>query len=436
MFQLRHVIDRLRIHNAEVVLVRADLRIRRGERGDVDLLHQGASTLGDLAYGYDLAGRRTGVWGSFGRTGLPAATTATASYNANNQLASWNGTSPTYDPNGNLTGFGSQTYTWNDRNQLSATSAGSASFSYDGLGRRLSKTIGGTTTKFLYDGANVVQEQNSSNTATANLLTGLGIDEVFARQVVGGATSSLLTDALGSTIALGDANGALQTSYTYEPFGAVITSGTTNTNSYQFTGRENDGSTGLYFYRARYYNPTFGRFMSEDPLGFPGGPDSDLYSYVRNSPVILVDPFGLEPSSCGFLGIGCAVRFLSDHSSSIMNWVIDNRWELLTAVSAITCMTPAAVACLAVTGGVFLLKEVEIYTQAGGFNAEFLKSSLYNAATTTVTIVGGGLLSKAATKGTYAAIQSRWGGQLFYKGLPTAICAGIEACASPHWPPG
>jgi RHS repeat-associated protein len=267
---------------------------------------KGATTLGDLAYGYDAAGRRTAIWGSYARTGLPAATTASASYNANNQLTSWNGTTLSYDLNGNLTGSGSQTFTWNDRNQLQATSAGSASFAYDGLDRRLSKTVGGTTTKFLYDGANVVQEQDSSNSATANLLTGLGIDQTFSRQVVGGATSSLLTDALGSTIALGDANGAVQTSYTYEPFGTATSSGATNTNSYQFTGRENDGTTGLYFNRARYYNPTFGRFISEDPLGFPGGPDPNLYAYVFDSPIMLVDPFGLDPGNgCGFLPFSC-----------------------------------------------------------------------------------------------------------------------------------
>jgi RHS repeat-associated protein len=276
------------------------------------------TTLGDLAYGYDGAGRRTAVWGSYARTGLPPATSATASYNANNQLASWNGTNPTYDPNGNLTGLGSQTYTWNDRNQLSATSAGSASYAYDGLGRRLSKTVGGTTTKFLYDGANVVQEQNSSNTAAANLLTGLGIDQTFSRSVVGGATSSLLTDALGSTIALADANGSVQTFYTYDPFGTVTVSGATNTNSYQFTGRESDGSTGLYFYRARYYSSAFSRFISEDPLGFPGGPEPNLYSYVGNDPVSLSDPSGLDPgNNCGFLGFGCLSGIFSSFWNSM-----------------------------------------------------------------------------------------------------------------------
>jgi RHS repeat-associated protein len=279
---------------------------------------KGASTLGDLAYGYDGAGRRTAAWGGYARTGLPAATGNSSSYNANNQLTSWNGTTLSYDLNGNLTGYGSQTFTWNDRNQLSATSAGSSSFTYDGMGRRLSKTVEGTTTKFLYDGANAVQEQNSGNSATANLFTGLGIDQAFSRQVVGGATSSLLTDALGSTIALGDANGAVQTSYIYEPFGAVTSSGATNTNGYQFTGRENDGSTGLYFNRARYYNPSFGRFISEDPLGFPGGPDPNLYAYVANSPVSFADPLGLDPSNgCGFLWFGCLANSFGGFFSSL-----------------------------------------------------------------------------------------------------------------------
>jgi RHS repeat-associated protein len=299
---------------------------------------KGANTLGDLAYGYDAAGRRAAVWGSYGRTGLPAATTAPASYNTNNQLTSWNGTTLSYDLNGNLTNYGSQTVTWNDRNQFSATSAGSASFSYDGLGRRLSKTVGGTTTKFLHDGANVVQEQNSSSTATANLLMGLGIDQTFSRQVVGGATSSLLTDALGSTIALGDANGAVQTSYTYDPFGGVTSSGATNTNSYQFTARENDGATGLYFYRARYYKPTFGRFISEDPIGFPGGPDPNLYAYVANGPTMFADPLGLDPSSgCGFLWFGCIASAFSGLFSEVAEDWLSQATALQDAVRDELC---------------------------------------------------------------------------------------------------
>ncbi len=271
---------------------------------------KGQTTLGDLAYGYDGAGRRTGVWGAFARTGLPSATTQNAIYNADNELTSWNGTAASYDADGNLTSFGSQTYTWNDRNQLASTSAGSSSFAYDALGRRLSKTISGTTTKYLYDGANIVQEQNTSNAATANLLTGLGIDQTFSRQVVGGATSSLLTDALGSTIALADANGAVQTSYTYDPFGAVTSSGAANTNSYQFTGRETDGSTGLDYFRARYYSPGFGRFISEDPLGLPGAPEAGHYGYAFDNPVGFTDHLGLDPGLGHWLDILIPILYI------------------------------------------------------------------------------------------------------------------------------
>jgi RHS repeat-associated protein len=128
----------------------------------------------------------------------------------------------------------------------------------------MSKTIGGTTTQFLYDRHNPVQELNGTGGVTANLLTGLNIDEYFTR-TASGSTSTLLADALGSTIGLVGSSASIATSYTYQPLGTTTTGGTGNTNPYQFTGRENDG-TGLYFYRARYYNPTSQRFIGQDPL--------------------------------------------------------------------------------------------------------------------------------------------------------------------------
>jgi len=149
-----------------------------------------------------------------------------------------------YDLNGNLatvTEAGiTTTYTWNARNQLTGITVPgfSASFTYDSFGRRTGKTIAstglsagsGTTTNFVYDGLNPVQEKSGS-TVTANLLTGLGIDEFFARTDGVGARA-LLTDALGSTVALGDGIGSLVTQYTYEPFGA------TSGNAFKYTGRE------------------------------------------------------------------------------------------------------------------------------------------------------------------------------------------------------
>ena len=95
---------------------------------------------------------------------------------------------------------------------------------------------------------------------------------------------------LGSTVALADSSGAVDTTYAYDPFGNVTVNGA-DTNPYQFTGRENDG-TGLYYYRARYYSPTLQRFIAQDPIGFDGG-DVDLYAVLLNSPVNFTDPAGL-----------------------------------------------------------------------------------------------------------------------------------------------
>ncbi|MDH5669368.1 MAG: RHS repeat-associated core domain-containing protein [Nitrospira sp.] len=234
---------------------------------------QGTTTLGTLTYAYDGAGNRLQTVGTFARTNLPPALTS-ATYNANNQQTAFGTTTETYDLNGNLATSTdtsvTTTYTWNARNQLTGISRTglTASVTYDSFGRRTGKTINGTTTNFLYDGLNPVQEKNGA-TVTANVLTGLGIDEFFTRTDSVGVRA-LLSDALGSTVTLGDNTGTLQTQYTYEPFGFVSQTGAASTSSYKFTGREDDGS-GLMYYRARYYHPRLQRFIAEDPIGFSGG---------------------------------------------------------------------------------------------------------------------------------------------------------------------
>jgi len=257
----------------------------------------GTTVLGNLTYTYDAAGNRTKIGGSFARTGVPQAI-ASATYNAANQQLALGDKTMTYDLNGNLdsiTDSSSTTnYTWDARNKLTDISGANmtASFVYDGLGRRERKTIGGTTTEFLYDGINPLQETNGV-AVLANMLTGLGIDEYLARTgVAAGTTDTFLTDSLGSTVALTDSSGTIQTQYTYEPFGKTTSSGVVSTNSFQYTGRENDG-TGLYYYRARYYHPQLQRFSSEDPIRFSGG-EFNLYAYVVNNPLRYIDPFGLD----------------------------------------------------------------------------------------------------------------------------------------------
>jgi RHS repeat-associated protein len=252
----------------------------------------GGTILGTLNYTYDSSGRRTQLSSAIAQATVPAAVAST-SYNAANQLKQWGSSALTYDADANLQTDGTNTYSWSVRNQLaSITGASAATFQYDGLGRRVSKTINGASTAFLYDGSNVIQEL-SGTTPSANLFGGLAFDEVFARTDASGA-SNYLADAIGSTVALTDTSGTVQTTYAYEPFGNATQNGAASTNSYQFTGRENDG-TGMDFYRARYYKPSIGRFASEDPIDFAGG--INLYAYVASSPLNFTDPSGLKPWS-------------------------------------------------------------------------------------------------------------------------------------------
>ena len=251
--------------------------------------------MGVLNYGYDALGMRASVSGSMARTGLPQPI-PTASYDGGNELLAWNESVLSYDSNGNMLSDGMHNYAWDARNHLSTIDSGSTgSFVYDPAGRRATKVISGTGTNFLYDLANPVQEL-SGTTPTANLLTG-GLDEYFTRTDSSGM-SSFLTDALGSTAGLADGTGAVQSQYTFDPFGNTTTSGSFNTNTFAYTGRESDG-TGLYYYRARYYNPAFGRFISEDPIGLAGGINE--YAYAYDNPVNNSDASGLcsDPGGSG-----------------------------------------------------------------------------------------------------------------------------------------
>jgi uncharacterized protein RhaS with RHS repeats len=117
----------------------------------------------------------TSMGGSLAMVNLPGNVSG-AAYNADNEQTGFNGQALSYDANGNLTNDGTNIYAWDARNHLSAISgAVSASFAYDPFGRRAAKVFGGTTTQFLYDELNPVQELDSASppNVTANLLTGL-----------------------------------------------------------------------------------------------------------------------------------------------------------------------------------------------------------------------------------------------------------------------
>jgi RHS repeat-associated protein len=273
---------------------------------------KGATTLGDLTYTYDAAGRRTVMGGSYARTNLPTVIPSTnTAYNVNNQQTAWGATAATahtYDFNGNLTGAGTYAYLWNARNQLREVKQGAttiALYEYDAFGRRKQKSINGAVTKFLYDGNNFVQEQSSTGTATANLLIGMGYDELYSRiktPTTAPATSSFLMDHLGTIIAESDGAGTVPTTYTYEPYGKTQQTGTASDNSQRYTGREQDFGD-LYYYRARYYSANESRFGEEDPIGILGG--INLYGYVGSRPIDRKDPTGNEAVTATIGTVAC-----------------------------------------------------------------------------------------------------------------------------------
>ena len=228
----------------------------------------------------------------------PTPTTGANTFDLNNRQTQANGHALSYDANGNLLGDATQTYSWDARNrltQISKAGTPTATFTYDALNRRIAKhdLTAGITTNYIYDGQNTVEEIQTSDAdpthpALYPLMTGLGIDERYARDEASGRRY-FSTDALGSTLALTDSSGAVKQTYAYEPYGEVSATGV-STNPYQYTGRENEGN-GLYYYRARYYSTALKRFISEDPVGLSAGLNE--HTYVLGNPISYNDPKGL-----------------------------------------------------------------------------------------------------------------------------------------------
>jgi RHS repeat-associated protein len=253
-----------------------------------------------VTYSYDNAGQRTSR--GDGQV-APSDTTFSASYDEANRLTAitLNGEAFTlsYDDNGNLasksgSASGTTTYTWNARDQLVGLSgsSGSATFKYDSFGRRIEKIVNAQTTGYVYDGVQAFAELKGSAIDTV-YHTGISIDEVLARYAPLG-NKTLLTDALMSVIAQANDDQSIANFYAYSAYGEAASLGPDGGNSLQYTGRENDGS-GLYYYRARYYDPVLKRFISEDPITLAGG--LNIYAYVGGGPTGFTDPYGEQKKS-------------------------------------------------------------------------------------------------------------------------------------------
>jgi RHS repeat-associated protein len=189
-------------------------------------------------------------------------------------------------------------------------------FIYDPFGRRIEKkqsiTKSGTTKittwTYVYDGYDIALEIMTDSTTTRTFYThGQNIDEHLALER-SGSFYYYHQDGLGSVTAITDANRNVVQRYNYDSFGK-ITPQTNFANSYTFTDREYDPQTGLYYYRARYYDPMDGRFISKDPISFTGG-DVNLYGFVQNNPVNWIDPLGWSRTSqAAWRNLGATLGF-------------------------------------------------------------------------------------------------------------------------------
>ena len=183
--------------------------------------------------------------------------------------------------------------------QANRTGQANQTYAYDDSGRRIAKTIGSTTTNFLYGGPDIVAEYPSNwGTPTAQYTHGTNQDEPIERITQTGA-QYFHHDGLGSVVGVTNNLGGTDATQRFDAWGNQIASTGTQTR-YGYTGREPD-ETGLIFYRARFYDPSIGRFISRDPIGLQGG--INQYAYVNGNPVNFTDPSG----KCGFLTPLCVI---------------------------------------------------------------------------------------------------------------------------------
>lgn len=263
---------------------------------------------GNHAYGYDLLNRLT----TAAHTSQPAESytydvvgnrtasqsSAAYSYQPFNRLTATDAASYSYDNNGNLIsktdGTGTTTFTWSEENRLTQVSLPTGvtvNYKYDALGRRIQRTTSaGANERYVYDGREVLLDLNADWTVQDTYLNDLGIDNHLRQTSAATGMSYFLADHLGSTSGLADSAGNLAEQISYDSFGNGAGSARTR---YGYAGRERDADTGLYYYRARFYDPQMGRFIAEDPIGFAGG-DVNWFGYVWSNPLKYSDPTGLD----------------------------------------------------------------------------------------------------------------------------------------------
>jgi len=228
---------------------------------------------------------------------------------------------------------------WNNLYQLTSVvedGVPAESYAYDALGRRVAVSAGAAATHLIYDGIHVVAEVDADGSLTRSYTYGPGIDSILAMTSHGPTSTNVyyfMTDHLGSVHAVTDASGTIVESYEYDAWGRVLgvydgagkeLDCSAVGNRFLWQGREYSwpihvatGGNGLYFFRARWYDPNTGRWLSKDPIGIAGG--LNQYVFCGNNPINFRDPWGLWNVELGG-GWGIAGKIVLGHNSG--------RWTL------------------------------------------------------------------------------------------------------------
>jgi RHS repeat-associated protein len=212
------------------------------------------------------------------------------------QIIGYHPVSFTYDANGNTTGIGGKVLTYNQDNRLIRVEENGQTlgeYVYNGLGQRIKKTAGGSTTVFHYDfDGNIIAESDPSGTFTKEYL--YNKEARLAMVDVGtGEVYFFLNDHLGTPLVVTDGTGKSVWEALYKPFGeASVHPSSTIVNNFRFPGQYYDQETGLHYNYFRYYNPQTGRYITPDPLGLEGG--INLFLYAGANPLRWIDLWGLD----------------------------------------------------------------------------------------------------------------------------------------------
>jgi RHS repeat-associated protein len=272
----------------------SELNVFRHEVNRPDLNFNNAAAWTDT-FAYDAAGNRTSV-----NENGSVTTYTPGEDNRYTAVTGASGSTIAHDARGNVTTWDGKTFTYDADNRLRSVSATGLTMTmdYDGDGRLMKLVKNGTVEYRFYDGAQCFLRTDGNGTALDWTVWGPTPDEVIARNV-SGAWQYYHQDQINSVYAVTNAGGSVVERYLYDPFGAPdirdanwnARSSTTIGNPWLFTGQEWRGDIGLSNYKARWYQPTLGRFMQNDPVRFDAG-DINLYRYCFNNPANANDPTG------------------------------------------------------------------------------------------------------------------------------------------------